>query len=461
MAKKKQQEQIVQPEQEFYKSIGDYSEEAFKISADYIDCHRHMANVADGMKDSYRRLVFSATQFKKGEMIPSTKLVSAVSALHPHSLTGIEDLYANMGREYYVIDPKSGQKVAHENVFKTIGEMGSILLDGQGTEMPHAALRYTQGRLSDLYWDIIGDLIKYVPYVDSPVSGKECTYIPLPLPYCTFAHFPVQGLGIGVSSMYCNFSPQSLLAAYKENNPHLLESNFDLILDKQASELEKIWNTGSGKIYYSYKLSRQVINGHQGILWEGETIMFSPNFKKLKALEEKGQIYFEPMSDADGQKLFIGKIARDNVLTLDDIEKLCRKCCYTAINCQLWVTDGKTCFRIPLKDWLDYTYNNYLKLLTDVNVIKIDKVNFDIAVQEAIPVVSDYILNKNPKATDQEIISVFGMPQEIVDAVMAKPISYLRKNKDTADRIKQLKDKLKELKRFDPVKYTEEIIGKL
>ena len=108
-----------------------------------------------------------------------------------------------------------------------------------------------------------------------------------------------------------------------------------------------------------------------------------------------------------------------------------------------------------------FSYNNYLKLLSDVNLKKIDKVNFDILVQEAIPVISDYIINKNPKATDSEIIKVFGIKQEVVDAVMSKPISYLRKNKDTSDRIKALKDKLKELKRFDPVSYTEEIINKL
>jgi hypothetical protein len=44
---------------------------------------------------------------------------------------------------------------------------------------------------------------------------------------------------------------------------------------------------------------------------------------------------------------------------------------------------------------------------------------------------------------------------------MAKPISQLRKNKDNSERIKALKDKLKELKKFDPVVYTEEIINKL
>jgi hypothetical protein len=44
---------------------------------------------------------------------------------------------------------------------------------------------------------------------------------------------------------------------------------------------------------------------------------------------------------------------------------------------------------------------------------------------------------------------------------MSKPISYLRKNKDTSDRVKALKDKLKELKKFNPVAYTEDIINRL
>ena len=82
-------------------------------------------------------------------------------------------------------------------------------------------------------------------------------------------------------------------------------------------------------------------------------------------------------------------------------------------------------------------------------------------VQEAIPVIADYILNKNPKATDKEICNVFGMPAEVVKAVMDKPIAQLRKNKDNTARIKGLKDKLKELKKFSPTEYVEELVQKL
>ena len=86
---------------------------------------------------------------------------------------------------------------------------------------------------------------------------------------------------------------------------------------------------------------------------------------------------------------------------------------------------------------------------------------FDIRVQEALTLVSNYIINVNPKATDKELVTKLGLPQEVVEAVMSKPISYLRKNKDTSERVKSLKEKLKALKSFSPEKYAEEIIMKL
>ena len=75
--------------------------------------------------------------------------------------------------------------------------------------------------------------------------------------------------------------------------------------------------------------------------------------------------------------------------------------------------------------------------------------------------VIDYITNKNPKATDSEISKYLGVSKEIVEAVMGKPISHLRKNKDTTERIKSLKSRLTELKNFDPIKFTEKIINEL
>ena len=197
----------------------------------------------------------------------------------------------------------------------------------------------------------------------------------------------------------------------------------------------------------------------EGILFEGDTGIFTPNLKKLRALEDLGKIFIDDMTDLSGPQLFVGRIPGARGITIDEIETLCRKACYDSTVYQLNETDGTTAFRIPLYDWIDYTYKNYISLVTEINQKRIDKVKFDIAVQEALPLVSNYIININPKASDQDIVSALSIPAEIVSSVMSKPISYLRKNKDTTERVKELKNRLKELKKFDPIVYTEQIIN--
>ena len=446
MAKKKKVEEypIITSQELLQRGIGDVVREAYIDFGSYINLHRHLAEVRDGMKISYRRLMYTSTKFPKGKLIPSTELISAVSAYHPHSLTGIEDLNANL---------------VNSNVFTGEGSFGYAGIDG--VDNPHAAPRYTKNRLSDLYWEIIGDLIKEVPYSESPVGALEPNYIPLPLPMCITLSNLVEGLGVGIRTKYPNFSPKSLYQAYINNNPYLLEPNVDLLLDKEHSELERLWKTGKGSVIYSYKISRQMSpdGKAEGILFEGSTGIFIPNLKKLRVLEAAGKIFIDDMTDINGPKLFVGRIPGARGITIEEIESLCRKACYDNSTYQLNVTDGTTAFRIPLYDWLDYTYKNYIKLVSDINIKRIEKVKFDIAVQEALPIVSNYIINVNPKAEDSEIISTLGIPAEIVSAVMSKPISYLRKNKDTAERVKELKEKLKELKKFDPIIYTENVIN--
>jgi hypothetical protein len=430
------------------KPVGEFSKEAFKDYGDYINNHRHMAEVRDGCKISYRRLIYSATLFPKGKLIPTVNLISSMSGLHPHSLDGCLGLNSSLVRS---------------GVFSGEGSFGYTEIGGD--ETPPAAARYTKTRLSDLYLDIIGDLLKDIPFVESPVGAPEPEYLPFVFPLCLYLRDTVVGLGVGISTVYPNFSPKSMYQAYIHNNPQLLEPNVDLILDKSASELERLWTTGKGRVVYSYKISRvQSPDGKsEGILFETKdgTGIFTPRVSRFSKLENEGKVYIEDLTDFDGPKLFVGRVPGAKNITIEEIEAIARKICYDATTYQLNVTDGKTAFRIPLYDWLDFCYKNYINLITAANARKIETCKFNISVLEALPIITDYILNKNPKADDKELQKNLGFSEEIISVVMSKPISYLRKNKDTADRIKKLKDELKSLKQFDPVKYTEEIINKL
>lgn len=95
--------------------------------------------------------------------------------------------------------------------------------------------------------------------------------------------------------------------------------------------------------------------------------MFTPNLKKFKKLVDEGKVYGEDLSDADGEKYFIGRVPGARGITIDDIENIARKCCYDDTTYSLMVTDGKSCFRIPLRDWIKFTYERYIGLVTKVN----------------------------------------------------------------------------------------------
>ena len=430
------------------KAIGEVVTNAYLDFGSYINCHRHLANL-DGFKVSYRRLIYIlASQFSHTSFNHTNTSIAAVASIHPHGLSAFNEMCATL--------VKSG-------VFEGEGSFGYTQIDGVVNEAANE--RYTYIKISDLYWDLMGDLLKDVPYVESPNGNPEPEYLPLPLPAGLHQKVLSQGLGVSISMIYPNFSAWSMYQAYINDNPNLLEPNVDLILDKNNSELGKIWNEGKGRIIYAYRISRYINpdNKMEGILFETKdgTEIFTPKLKPLKKLEEEGKIFIEDITDIDSCKMVVYRIPGARGITIDDIEGLCRKCCFSAQNYNLNVTDGTTAFRIPLKAWIDFTYKRYIDLIVKANQRKIAKTEFDIAVFEAIPVVANYILNTNPKATDKEIQGALGIPEEILSTVLGKPISYLRKNSDTTGKVKELKSKLKELKSFDPIKYTEEIIKKL
>ena len=332
---------------EIERAIGDITRDAYIFYGGYVNNFRAITNVNDGNKISYRRLIYAAMQYPKGKLIPSLTLISSISQWHPHgtaNLNGVNAALVNSG------------------IFSGRGFFGStsMSLDGGVVSEPSNE-RYLQSRLSDLYWKLLEDPIKEVPMVESPQGAMEPAYIPLPFPMCLSMVSPIQGLGVATRAIYPIFTERSLYEAYKANNPKLLKSKIDLLIDYDNSELERLWKTGKGKVIYSYKISRTTSpdGKTEGILFEGDTSMFAPNFKKFKQLSLEGKVYGEDVSDINGEKYFIGRVPGARGITIEDIEGIARKCCYDDTTYNLMVTDQNTCFRIPMYDWLDYTYKNY------------------------------------------------------------------------------------------------------
>lgn len=425
--------------------IGKETEEAIVNGATYLNTERALASVSDGCKPSYRRLIYAALRYPKGELQPSSQLIQGMASYHPHGLTGCEPLLASMVRS---------------GIMSGSGSFGTKSILGE--DKPAASPRYTKTMLSNLYSELLRPNMQCLEMVESPVGPLEPKSLGLIFPIALYMKSLVSGIGYGISTVYPNFSPVSLYRAMVENNPMLLEPNVNLIIDKENSELQRLWETGKGRVIYSYKLTPYTNeDGKEGFMFEGDTCIFTPNLKKIDKYVDLGQVFVEDMTTKNGPRMFVGLVNNRGTLKLDGLEKLCRQCCFDATTYLLNVTDGRSAFRIPLKDWLKYTYDNYIGLTKEVNRRNIEKVTFEIDVQTALPIISNYIINEKPGATDNQIVKDLGINLEIVQAVMSKPINYLRKNKDTRERVKALKDKLKELKAFNPITAAEEVIMKL
>lgn len=462
MAKKKEENKNMFSEVTAYQQlpIGQVTEDAYIRFGGYCNTSRVLPDYW-GMKPSYRRLIHAALQFPSGQVVHTNELVGKMSATHPHSLTGIDDVVRAFTKKGIRYD-SNGNPYRGPSVFWGKGNFGQVFIDGEVS--PAAANRYTSVRLSDEYIKIIGPLWKEVPQVESPGGAMEPHHIPLPIPLSLISPESILGLGVGIRTTIPSFSPQSLYNAYINNNPMLLESNIDLILDKNKSDLKSLWTKGYGNIVYSYHLTRiKSDDGKtEGVLFSGDTGMGTVSFnKKINKWIEENKVVIDNVSDQNGPKLLISRVPNSRGITIDEIALECEKICRVTIKAELNITDGLSGFRVPLYNWLDYVYKDYVNLLNQVNLKKIKGVEFEIGVQNSIPLVVDYIMNKNPKAENSEIEKALGLSEEIVSTVMSKPISYLRKNKDTTERVKDLKNKLSELKKFNAIKFTENIISQL
>ena len=444
MAKEVKRKENIEDEQNFPTiPAGRYVENSYKMFGSYINSKRHLPLVIDGLKPSYRRLILASYTF--GPKFTKTAKVTAMTQTwHPHGITGMVGVASTLIRA---------------GVLEGSGNWGANLING--VSLGPAAERYTSLKISDTYYDIIGKLIKIVPWNESPMGDLEPEYIPSIVPF-SLCFFNIMGLGIGVSTKLPNFSALSMYKAYINNDPTLLRANCDIDIDINESELDKIWNEGKGKVCYKYRVSRITTdNGSQGIKIEGDPDIFQPKLKWFEQQQDQDKLFIREETGKNGMSLVIGKNPNIRTISVDDIEEHAIKACKDCTTYSLNVTNGTQAFRIPLREWIKITYENYLTLVDKQKQQKIQEVEFNIKVAENTEAVANYIINENPKAENEEISQAIGCDLEVVNSIMSRSISNLKKNKDNSEKLKSLKLKLKEWKSLDPVKFTDEIINRL
>lgn len=333
------------------------------------------------------------------------------------------------------------------------------LLDGQGNfgaysiigeDIEPAASRYTSTKLKDEYRKLIEPVLPYVPVYENEYGYMEQEYIPVPIPLVmTFGGL---GIGIGTGFKSSGFTPQSLLDAYKSDDPSKLKSSYgNEILP--GSQLDKLWEKGTGCIKYTLKVDRDGDTTYVS----GRVDEFKPIFDALLWYKDDGRVIVNNLSDKLPRVSFT-KVKRVHVPDGNEIYELAKKSAIGSVVNYLRVNYNNCVYNIGLRDWIDICYKNYLNLLSLRSSDQINKLNFEILICENFRKVADMIINGTDSYED--ISKKLGIDKSVVDTISKKSIGTLRSS-DPAKNIDSLKNKIEEINKFNPESYISGLINNI
>jgi DNA gyrase/topoisomerase IV subunit A len=411
--------------------------ESYKEYGWYVNTSRHIPYLFDGLKPSYRRLIYTALKFPDKFIKTTTIVGETIGKYHPHGSASLVPIVSQL---------------VHWGIFDGQGNHGKYTLDNE--YLPHSAERYTEAKLNSKWREILSKFIKYVPTNEGELGYEEPDYLPVPLPLSLI--YSSSGIGVGLSVEIPAFTPKSLLEAYLNDDPYKLEFNYGYVLDKDRSELEQLWESGKGRlyVYFNYEWSDE----RGGTYIHGSTILFKIKYKRLMELKEQGLIRIRDETDKEGGKLFIQRIKNTKKINDDELYHEIEKAIDNSKYYNIITYFNDTTYNISMRDYIDITYNNYKSLIEEYKKDNIQKCLDNIEIYKHFKKVADRIINTDKSY--KQIAKELQIKESIVKEISEKRINTLR-TIDPNKEIKKNEETIKELKKLNPDKYIQEEISNL
>ena len=440
------------------KNALELAEENYKEYGLYVGTGRSFPHVIDGMKTVYKRIIYSMAKNSGRSMQKVVTLAGPALELHPHpeSVPGAIVSLGDRGNKLKLMDTK--------------GQWGDSS-KGIGA----AAVRYIDGRLSELAIKLFCESYEYCPMIEGELPDKqEPMALPAMLPLCFING--TQGISSGLSSVniptldiigmidyYIDILRHKDLDYHPKNYPN---PNFGVNVVSPKEDWENLLKNGKGTVRTAPTLE-----------WEDA----SKRKIKITALPESKT--FEHVRKILEKDIMLDKVdVLDETVsdTLITIEKVPKK----------WVDMEEIYQRLEKK--LESS-NSYAMIFFDENNKILNPCSFNYVVQQGIKYqirvnksrIKNQILQLNNKLLILQIIEkmkkdkliikmvemthdesidflsdTYKIDREISKQVLQRPISYLTKEHyqeivDLENEINSLKDEEKDLFEYLLKKYKE------
>lgn len=431
-------------------------EEGLVEFGNYVNQKRHMPHLLGGLKPSYRKMLWTGLTFPDKNVKVATLAGECGGKYSPHAPETLPAVVSEM---------------VHAGIFSGQGAHGSRSIYKEWN-IGSAAGRYIEAKVAKEWREAISPLLTLVPKVKSDLGYLEPEYIPSPVPMSLL--FGSLGLGIGVKSTIPFFSAKSMLKALETNNPNLLKANGDLVINKTKSELQKLWDTGEGRVGYMFYIDENAISEDgvtKGFAMYGDPRFLQTNLtpklegKKTGNPEDLGWIdkglvtMVDESSRENGKRIFFSvksnQRGKDKV-TLKMLRKELEIMRYQQDSYKIAISNGQYTKVTPLREWIKACYDNYCDLVEQYKTHRLKALQLKKDVATHAKDIVD-LIRKNDKVTKDKIAKQLKLDMEIVEECLKKSISVLMKlNKD-----KELAEIAKEevkIKKLKPQDFYEGIL---
>jgi hypothetical protein len=401
--------------------------EAIQISADkflvdnyqdygsYINFNRVIPGV-DGLKPSLRRILMALHKVAGGSLTSTVNAIGATQVYHPFGDMSIFNTMTDMARVGAV---------------DSFGDFGIKLIESVDASAP----RYTKVGLSKSQDDYYFKLLNYTPQVEGEET-MEPEFLLVPVPYSLIYGTMSWGLGINVRSPA--FTYDSIVEAYRSDDPSKLVPQYGYKINRSQSDLEELWNRGTGRVALGYKVERL---DSDTVLMIGSGEVFTPKLAAFGKWTEEGQIKVTNESD-EKVIIRITRIKGARKVNMDEVYETAVRIGTNIRRYDIRIVHEGKIIRLGMKDWLDVTMTLFKQKYEQFKSDRVAKLEEEIRVLEILPEVGKLILAGK---SNEEIADAVKASAEDVAKCMKKPVGMLRKGEFTAE-IKSNEDKIKAIK---------------
>ncbi len=402
------------------RGILQYCQDAYAEYGEYVNSYRLIPGI-DGLIPVDRRVLLAAPN----EISRSTATAArALEKYHPHG-------------------GASPSKMVRQGLLRGVGSHGvAALLE----DIPPAAERYTSaGRATGPLNDILYRHTEFVDHEENEMGVLEPRYLPIPVPHAlTQGH---HGMGLGIATSIPAFSSSSLVLAQEKDDPSLLEAPEGLVLDHKTSELKELWETGKGKVAYSFNVEWD--KEQRAVVVTGNGSLFKPRVSALDDWVNTGKVQITDAS-TDSLHLVIKRIKGVKTVSDEALFKKVKSISKQSKQYTLTVSlpDHKVQV-LPLRDWLNTARQNFEDCFGQWQTKTVADINRKIDIAKLLPPVAERLQADKDDEVILKEMSDTVLTSELLNDIKGKPLRLLRK-KDFSKEIAKLEEQRESVKEQTP-----------